>query len=306
MTMARANGKTLRRSAEQLAKSWPALLVEADRVAATVVQGVHGRRRVGMGEAFWQFRAYQAGDSASLIDWRQSAKRQKTFVRENEWEAAQSVWIWRDGSASMRWRSATDLPGKIERANVLSVALASLLVRGGERVALLGDGRPPQAGRSMLERLALALADPGYPGPSLPPALNLPRFASLVLIGDFLSPLAEIDACLTGFAQRGALGHVLAIADPAEEDLPYRGRVRFFGLEKETPLLLERVEDLKPDWRRRLDLRHVAIRAIAHKLGFTFSRHRTDKPAETALLALYGALAGEASAIKAGLGSQRV
>src|SRR5919202_1396375 len=96
----------LRDRAEQTAAALPPLLVAAERVATTVAQGVHGRRRVGQGETFWQFRQYEPGDAATRIDWRESAKSQRVYVRETEWEAAQSVWLWRDASASMGYNSA--------------------------------------------------------------------------------------------------------------------------------------------------------------------------------------------------------
>ena len=99
-----ATPPTLHRSLE-LAGTLPALMVAADRVAATVIQGVHGRRRVGQGDAFWQYRPYRDGDSASQIDWRQSARSRHLFVRETEWEAAASVWLWRDASPSMQYAS---------------------------------------------------------------------------------------------------------------------------------------------------------------------------------------------------------
>src|SRR5215472_8820812 len=100
-----ADALRLQHRAEQAAAALPPLLVAATRVAATVAQGVHGRRRVGQGETFWQFRQYQPGDSAQRIDWRESAKSQRLYVRETEWEAAQSVWLWRDASASMDYAS---------------------------------------------------------------------------------------------------------------------------------------------------------------------------------------------------------
>src|SRR5919198_4393785 len=90
---------SIRHHGEQLAATLPPLLVAAERVASTVAQGVHGRRRVGQGDSFWQFRQYEPGDSAARIDWRESAKSQRLYVRETEWEAAQSVWLWRDGSS---------------------------------------------------------------------------------------------------------------------------------------------------------------------------------------------------------------
>ena len=149
----------LRDRAEQAAAVLPPLLVAAERVAVTVAQGVHGRRRVGQGETFWQFRQYEAGDAATAIDWRESAKSQRLYIRETEWEAAQSVWLWRDASASMDYSSASHLPGAVwptkrDRAELLLVALASLLVRGGERLTLLASGIAPMRGRVALSRLA--------------------------------------------------------------------------------------------------------------------------------------------------------
>ena len=110
-----AVGSHMQQRAEQLASTLPPLLVAAQRVAATVAQGVHGRRRVGQGETFWQYRRYLPGDSVRMVDWRRSAKSDQVFVRETEWEAAQTVWLWRDTSASMRWRSRRDLPEKADR-----------------------------------------------------------------------------------------------------------------------------------------------------------------------------------------------
>src|SRR5271157_6489618 len=130
LTRQRAPPAALRDRAEQAAAVLPPLLVAAERVAATVAQGVHGRRRVGQGETFWQFRQYEPGDSAQRIDWRESAKSQRLYVRETEWEAAQSVWLWRDASPSMDYASSPGTPTKRQRADLLLVALAALLVRG--------------------------------------------------------------------------------------------------------------------------------------------------------------------------------
>src|SRR5512144_1841118 len=153
-----------RQRAEHLASTLPALQVAAQHIALTVAQGVHGRRRVGQGDAFWQFRRYHAGDLITKIDWRKSAKSQHLFVRETEWSAAQSVWLWRDGSPSMRYRSGANLPEKGERADLLALALIALLMRGGERVALLGSGVLPATGRAALNRMALLLTRAGTGG----------------------------------------------------------------------------------------------------------------------------------------------
>ena len=280
--------------AEELASQLPPLLVAAERVAASVAQGVHGRRRIGQGETFWQFRRYQFGDGADEIDWRQSAKTDRLYVRETEWEAAQSVWLWRDGSASMRWRSTPNLPEKIERADLIALALTALVVRGGEQVALIGEGAGPRSGRAALTRIAQALARPASGqanGPGLPPPAPISRHGEVVLIGDFLSPLAEIDRAVRKVAGAAITGHLVHVLDPAEETLPFAGRTRFEGLEDEGETLIPRVESVREDYRRLLAEHVQGLGDIARASGWTFHSHRTDHSVQPTLLALYLALA---------------
>ena len=89
-----------------LAASMPRLILEARRVAATVIHGLHGRRRAGPGENFWQYRRFVSGEPAARVDWRRSARDDHLYVREQEWEAAHTVWIWPDRSPSMAFRLA--------------------------------------------------------------------------------------------------------------------------------------------------------------------------------------------------------
>jgi uncharacterized protein (DUF58 family) len=283
-----------RQQAERLSAGLPPLMVAAERVAQTVAQGVHGRRRVGQGESFWQFRRYQPGDSTSLIDWRQSAKSQAVFVRESEWEAAQSVWLWRDASASMDYASGAGLQSKKDRAELLLLATAALLVRGGERVTLLGGGRLPATGRIGFNRLAQELLDQTPAEDSLPAVVPLPRAAHVVLYGDFLSPGEDIRRVIAGFAGHGVRGQIVQILDPAEESLPFKGRVRFAGFEGEAgEALLGRVETVRGDYRERLAAHREEIREVSRRAGWGFTLHHTDRPAQAALLPLYIALAGE-------------
>ncbi|PHK93371.1 DUF58 domain-containing protein [Pseudoroseomonas rhizosphaerae] len=276
-------------AAEALGGRLPPLVVAAERVAATVMQGVHGRRRAGQGDAFWQFRPYLVGDAVGRIDWRQSARSDRLFVRETEWEAAQSVALWRDAAPGMSWRGGEGRPEKRERAELLLLALASLLLRGGERVRLLG-ARRAFAGRGALAPLAEALSRHAPP----PADDALPRHARAVLFGDFLAPLEETRAAVAALAGRGVRGHLLQVLDPAEETLPYAGRVRFEGVaaaNPETPLLLPRVEGVRALYAERLAAHRAGLSAIAGAAGWSFATHRTDMPPEAALLALWQALA---------------
>ena len=281
---------TIQHGAEQLAARLPPLLVEAERVASTVAQGVHGRRRVGTGETFWQFRQYQLGDAPQRIDWRETAKGQRVYIRETEWEAAQSVWLWRDASPSMNWSSSKQLPVKRARADLLLVALAARLVRGGERVTLLGSDIPPSSGRVVIERLA-QIIDRAEATGSLPEFEMLPRWSNVVLLGDLLSTVEEVRQTVSRFTARGVRGHLLQVLDPAEEDLPYDGRIRFEGIESADEILISRVETVRDDYATRLAAHREALAGIARGYGWTFLTHRTDRPPHLALLALYSALA---------------
>jgi uncharacterized protein (DUF58 family) len=273
----------------------PPLLVAAERVAATVAQGVHGRRRVGQGDSFWQFRRFVAGDPVARIDWRQSAKSGRPvpdgwFIRETEWEAAQTICLWRDMSASMRWRSRGASVEKRERAGLLLLALASLLLRGGERVTMIAPGARPISGRVGLDRLAEALGSEVGDDAGLPPHVSLPRHARVVLFGDFLSPLEEIQAAVGRLAAVPVSGYLLQILDPAEAELPYSGRIRFRGLEREGDTLIPRVEGVRTEYGRRMKAQQEGLAAICSAAAFGFAIHRTDHSPEAALLGLYTAL----------------
>lgn len=281
------SSESLRLEAERLSAGLPALLVRAERIAATVAQGTHGRRRVGPGESFWQYRPYHAGDPAARIDWRASAKSDRMYVRENEWDAAQTVWLWVDPSPSMTWKSTLGPEEKIQRARLLGLALASLLFKAGERVGWIGAARPRAFwGRGGLAKLLDAmLAEPV--GESLPAPYGLARHSEIILLTDGLAPLAEWTSRMGAFAAMGVRGHVLQILDPAEETLPYSGRVRFDGLEGEAAVTLERVEDLRGAWTKLMQDRRAALAQTAQGLQWRFGLHRTDAAPEAGLMPLY-------------------
>lgn len=281
-----------RQRAEHLAERLPPLLVAAERVAATVAQGVHGRRRVGVGETFWQFRPYQPGESTARIDWRQSARSNQLFLRDQEWEAAESVWLWADGSASMDYRSGLSLPTKDDRALLLILALASLLIRAGERVALLGSGRRPLGGRAGMTSFCDQLVDQRDKGEDLPSGQALPHYARLVMISDFFTPLDDLKARLRRFVGLGVRGHLLQVLDPAEEDLPFSGRVRFDDVEPSgSSALIGDVDSVRGRYQQRFRAHVDGVRDVGRTLGWTVATHRTARPPEPALLGLYNALA---------------
>lgn len=274
----------LARRAEALASRLPPLLARSPQVASTVTAGAHARRRVGPGSSFWQFRPYAHGDQPGQIDSRASAKSDRSYVRQTEWELAQTVHVWRDGSASMDWRSDPALPTKAERAALLVLAVSALLLRGGERVRPLGGAPSPS-----LDRLAEALAR--QPAIGLPAMMNIPANSRLLLAGDFLAPVAEIEAAFRPYATRPVRAHVVQVLDPAELALPYTGRVRFQGLEAESDTIVPQVESIRAAYAAAIATQQAGLRAACDRAGWTCTLHRTDTRAEDALLELYQAIA---------------
>jgi len=270
------------RRAEALGARLPPLLVAARRVAATVAGGMHGRRR------FWQYRPALPGETRH--DPRASAKAVMPFVRETEWEAAQTVLLWRDGSASMQWRSGAQLPLKAERAELLLLAVAALLLRGGELVRLLGGGARARSGRGALEAIAAMLGH--VPTLGLPAVEPVPRYARAVLIGDFLAPLEEVRGVLEQMAAAGVGGHLVQVLDPAEAALPYAGRVRFRGLEGEADSVIGSAEGIRGEYAAALAGQQRGLAGLCAAAGWSFAVHRTDQPAAAALLGLHAALSG--------------
>ncbi|MCA0432748.1 MAG: DUF58 domain-containing protein [Proteobacteria bacterium] len=292
MPTASAQAHVLTQKAEGLGQALPPLLVRAEKIAATVILGVHGRRVAGPGETFWQYRPYGFGDSTQRIDWHRSARSDQVFIRENEWESANTLWLWANGGARMRFRSHLAQETKRDRAQVVALALASLSARAHERVGGLGAPRGAGYGRIALLRLAEWMAAERPDG--LPKATPMQRRSAAVLISDFLEPIEEIRASISAIAQAGVRGHLVQIADPAEETLPYEGRIEFLGMDNPSKYLARKTETLREDYTRAYQAQREAVRQLARGLGWSFSLHRTDATPAEILLPLHLLVSGAA------------
>jgi uncharacterized protein (DUF58 family) len=277
---------TLQHEADGLSAGLPPLMVEAEHLAASVSLGVHGRRRAGMGESFWQFRRYANHDSSATIDWRQSAKSQHIFVREREWEAAQTVWFWRDASPNMSFKSGTI--SKRARADLLVLALASLLVRGGERVGFVGMEGGAGASRLALTRIGRAMFAPG--AAALPPPAPMQRGNQFVWFSDFLDD--GVFEAMKRLSRLGVTGHLVRIIDPAEEDFPYTGRTRFESPNGGEDEIFGRAERVRGSYHARFIAHGERVGDAAMRLGWTCTTHRTDHAPQSSLIALHAAIGG--------------
>ncbi|WP_374213660.1 DUF58 domain-containing protein [Jannaschia sp. LMIT008] len=281
---------SLRARAEGAAASLPPLLLQAERLAATVLMGEHGRKRAGPGDAFWQYRAALPGDARRSIDWRQSARSDGQFVRETEWQAAQTLMLWVDDAASMRF-AAADRPSKLRRAQTLALALAVLAVRAGERTALANLAEPPRSGRAQLIRMADALMDGGdAPDYGAPRPRVMPMGARAVFLSDFLGDPAPLTDAMGAAADRGVGGVLVQILDPEEEAFPYDGRTIFESMSGAIRFETLKAATLRNDYLTRLRDRRALLRDLCARTGWRFVAHHTDASAASALLTLHAAL----------------
>ncbi|MDP1909188.1 MAG: DUF58 domain-containing protein [Hyphomicrobium sp.] len=279
----------------KLAARIPRLILEARRVASTVIHGLHGRRRAGSGENFWQYRHFVSGEPAQNIDWRRSARDDHLYVREREWEASHTIWLWADRSPSMDFNSSLTEWSKLDRALVVSFALAEILVQGGERVGIPELMRPT-ANRNVIESMAQRIVHDMREAPSLPPNFAPAPFSEVVLLSDLWSPIAEFRKIIGQLAANGARGHVVQVVDPAEETFPYSGRIEFVESEGLGSVTAGRAETWRDDYQKLLADHRAALRAETEQFGWTFTVHRTDRGPTELLFALHARMGANAVA----------
>src|SRR3954449_6840740 len=270
----------------QLSVPMPRLIPEARGVAATIIHGLHGGRRAGTGENFWQFRRFMSGEPAARVDWRRSARDDHLYVREQEWEAAHTVWLWPDRSPSMVYASPLVWETKVDRALVVAFALAEVLVEGGERVGIPGLLRP-SASRNIIEKIAEIFVHDPTARASLPPSFAPSPQSEIVVLSDLWSPITDVNKTIAQLSANGSHGHVVQVVDPAEETFPFSGRVEFYDPEDGHSITVGRAEAWRADYQARLEQHRAAIRAETDHLGWSFIIHRTDRPATELLLALH-------------------
>lgn len=280
----------------KLAARVPRLILEARRVASTVIHGLHGRRRAGPGENFWQYRRFTNGEPSQNVDWRRSARDDHLYVREREWESSHTIWLWADRSPSMEFSSHLTEWSKLDRALVVSFALSEVLVQGGERVGIPELMRPT-ASRNIIEKMAQNILHDSGDRLSLPPNFSPSPFSEVLLLSDLWSPVAEFRRTIGQLAANGARGHVVQVVDPAEESFPYSGRVEFIESEGFGSITAGRAEAWRADYQTLLANHRAALRAECEQFGWSFTIHRTDRGPTELLFAIHGRMEAGAHAV---------
>ncbi|WP_068088543.1 DUF58 domain-containing protein [Polycladidibacter stylochi] len=281
-------------NAQQLAARLPDLLIKAQKIAATLTAGWHGRRRSGPGETFWQFRPFMAGEAANSIDWRRSARDNHYYVREKEWEAAQTLWVWPDLTPSMAYTSSKQHMDKASRAIVLALALAQCAARSGERVGI-PRLTSAKTGHSAAQNLAQALMrtlqnSTDNQRQALPETGMMKPQSQCVIISDFLDPVAQTQTWLHATVAKGVKGHLLQLLDPAEEQFPFAGRTEFTDPETGTRLLSGKAQNWQQAYQEQITRHKQQLRQLCTRSGWAYTLHHTNTSASTPMLSLFAQL----------------
>lgn len=283
---------TLEPVARNLSALMPDLILSARQIAQTLSHGRHGRKRSGPGESFWQFRPYQSYEAMSAIDWRRSASSDQLFVREKEWDTAHTFWLWIDLSPSMWFKSKLSNTTKAERAIVLGLALAEMLVQSGERVGVLGLMRP-RTNQDIVPRIAERLIY-GHSNPDiqsgLPKNEDISRYSEVILISDFLDDMDSLSHSLQQIGGHQVGGTVVQIIDPAEESFPFEGRVEFKDMQLQDRVMVENAGELRGRYKAAFDNRKIHLSDISRRLNWGHLVHHTDRSARSGLLNIHGFL----------------
>ena len=260
----------IHQNASSVAEAAGQLLLQAELLAKAMVMGDHGRRSSGLGDHFWQYRAYENGiDTPRNIDHRRSAKQDQDFVRQLEWKAPQVLHLWVDAGASMQFRS-DGFAEKHKRASVMALALAIAAERAGERVGSYDGDLPPARGRGQIFRLAENLSVPIEKDYVSPGASNVVAGSSALIASDFFTDLKRTEYILARASDQRVRGVLLQVLDPAERSFPFRGHTIFQSVLGSVEHSTLWADDLRKPYCERLARHQERLKALASMVGWSF------------------------------------
>lgn len=277
-------------NARELAAAYGRVMVQAERLAHSLMMGFHGRKQAGTGEEFWQFRPYVEGDTTRKIDWRESAKREKMYMRDNEWEAAQRILFHYTPHARLDYSSDKNTPTKKQRAELILFALSFLFQKSGELFSLNGSGLTFNNNHAQIEKIAdflslagaenTLLSDTGSAQKSIP-----------VIIDDFLSPIEDVKTRFMQACAGSKDGYVIQVLDNAEINFPFEGHIEFTDSTAVQSLTFSKTQSVRDAYLKRFHAHQDALLKLCHNMGLSYHLCITSDDAKGNLAPILQAMA---------------
>lgn len=248
------------------------LYAEARRFAALNNKYPLQARPAGRDDrAFWQFRPYQYGDPPRNIDWRKTAAGHDVMIRERQRHDDVTLSVWLDPSLGMQFKSVFDAPTKFERGLTMLLTLTRVFARQDMQVTpVLWSHTRTSATLPHLADLFLGGATPALDDLTTRP---LPR-GPVLLLSDFWG---DVTATLKTADYLRAGGHavtLIQITDPAEQTLPFHGRIQF--VHGEDVEKIEFVDDIRSTYQMRIAAHVNRLRAAYDAAHIGFLQHVTN------------------------------
>lgn len=245
-------------------------------------RGAHGRRKTGSGDDFWQFRDYQQGDNPRQIDWKQTAKTDRVFLREREEAAPQSLFFYREPSSSMDYASRSRLMSKRDYADVIWLAMSYMAVKAGERVTVPGYA-PSYASRQ--ETIPDIYARAHFAD-----AASIREMQGFI-VSDFCKPVDEVKSFIDTIFNQGNSGVVIHVSDPAEISFPFSGHI-ILQDDLKTSLEIPAAHSMQEIYLQKFQAHKAEIETYILRKGFTYLHLTTDMTPASALVKVIGAMGG--------------
>jgi uncharacterized protein (DUF58 family) len=249
--------------------------------------GIHRSPYHGFSVEFTEYRQYAPGDDPRHIDWRVLARSDRTYIKKFEDETNLRCHLVLDRSRSMEFGTVGHT--KAAYAATFAATLALFLQQQGDAVGLVSfddvvrEFIPARNRPGHLNHLLHAIEQP-VPGraTNLPVALEraahlLRKRGMVVLISDFLAPVADLERPLSHLA---ALGHDIAaiqFLDPAEASLSFHQAAHFVDLESGESLHVD-PDAARVAYVQRLEAHQADLRLLFGRVGATWHPVLTDAP----------------------------
>lgn len=280
----------LRGRAEDAIMSLPALMLKSEKIADNILHGEHGKRKSGTGDEFWQFREYHNTDRPEDIDWRQSAKGDQVFTKQTEWHVTRKIFFWCAGGETMNFSSDKTILKKQESAQILCLSLALLLRKNHEQIGIYGQRRTGRSEKAV-ENIAQHLFARNTTNEVLPEttALTHPQHAIFIGVGDFLSPIEDIERHFAELSKQTQNALIIQTIDPAELELSYTGRVRFneantYAANSE---VINNVKSIREAYKQRISAHIASVKSLCAENNWHYVFHRTNEDITDTLKAIW-------------------
>lgn len=275
----------LQSDARSLGDPFQGLLLHAQSLARQILTGEHGRRDVGSGEEFWQYRPFENyTDTMRFVDWRRSAKSDELYVRQYEHKVSQALMIWVDRDERMSSIQSTEF-SKRYHAAVMALALAILSDRSGEKLGDLSRADIFGRGSKTIDALAKSLSQEGLGqiGQPRPKSVNL-------LLSDFLGDLEHIERFVSQAVDMGQYGVLCQVIAQEERDFPFRGRTIFHNMSSTEKHETQMAQELRFDYLKRFAERKDFLSDLCRRSNWGYVQHVTSSPMLSGLQSLHSRL----------------